>query len=222
MGVAAFLVALAYAPSLRRAPEYVAVPEADEHGLLHAIDLDDHGIRAQCAAMRGVAIDADPAGRNGMLIGGQLCKTLDEEHLGLGKIAAKADHLGVIDDRIRREHLVELIPVLAVDRVAVRDHQVLNFLPIGQLLQSHRHGGCSFSGLRIYAARLANSLRSSTVRGPICWGALPCSTSSSGPGSRKPHSFAAQRAAVPIAAPSSYQDCGKVRLTSTSCARVNA
>src|ERR1700730_12432182 len=97
-----------------------------------------------------------------MLISGELCKALDEEQLGLGEIAAKAYHFGEVNNCISREDIVKLIPLIAVDRKTVGSHQVLNFLPIGQLLQCHCH-----------EERSPNRLRSSIVSGPICLGALP-------------------------------------------------
>ena len=74
-----------------------------------------------------------------MLIGFELRQTLHEEGLGLGQVAAKSHHLRVVDDRIGREHLVELVPVLAIDRVAIGDHEILNLLAVRQILQGHGH-----------------------------------------------------------------------------------
>src|SRR3546814_17300978 len=66
-------------------------------------------------------------------------QALLEERLDLWELTFHADHFGIINDRTRREHMIQGVEVLIIDRITISDEQILNFKPIRHFLQGQGH-----------------------------------------------------------------------------------
>src|SRR3546814_12987367 len=70
-------------------------------------------------------------------------QALLEERLDLWELTFHADHFGIINDRTRREHMIQGVEVLIIDRITISDEQILNFKPIRHFLQGQGHQSSS-------------------------------------------------------------------------------
>src|SRR3546814_6627639 len=72
-----------------------------------------------------------------------LALSIFEERLDLWELTFHADHFGIINDRTRREHMIQGVEVLIIGRITISDEQILNFKPIRHFLQGQGHQSSS-------------------------------------------------------------------------------